>query len=109
MLAKVLQIRHSLSAVQDSMGQYEDHSAFTLPGLYRVISVRLCYSLRISSPALCEHGIADYAVLSSQHGKRCLALAVKRLSAYMCRKPQKCCALLAALMIQDLGREPRQW
>ena len=26
--------------VQESMGQYEDHSHFTLPGLYRVISVR---------------------------------------------------------------------
>ena len=70
MLAKVLQIRHFVVAVQDSMGQYEDHSAFTLPGLYRVISVRLCYSLRnMSPPALCEHGMADYPVLSSQHGQ----------------------------------------
>lgn len=91
------------------MGQYEDHSAFTLPGLYRVISVRLCYRLKILSPALCEHGIADNAFLSSQHGEPCLALAVKRLSdCDMCSKPQKCCALLATLMIRDLGRKPRQ-
>ena len=27
-------------SAQESMGQYEDHSHFTLPGLYRVISVR---------------------------------------------------------------------
>ena len=73
------------------MGQYEDHSAFTLPGLYRVISVRLCYSLRICSPALCNNGMAHYAVLSSQHGKRCPVLAAERLSDNdMCSETQKC-------------------
>ncbi len=60
MLAEVLQIiRRIISAVQDSMGQYEDHSAFTLPGLYRVISVRLCHSLRSCPSILFKHGMAE--------------------------------------------------
>ena len=33
-------VKATAVAVQESMGQYEDHSHFTLPGLYRVISVR---------------------------------------------------------------------
>ena len=42
-----------IAGQRDRVGQYESHMHFTMPGLYRVVSVRVCWA-HPKSELLCD-------------------------------------------------------